>query len=86
MDTIRVQKLKGKDKHDLTDADDDVDGDAHKDHDDAGEDYEGDVHGDNDIKYVGTYMLHWQHCHKSVSKNEMIWDVTCQYINVADLG
>ena len=49
MDTIRVQKLKGKDKHVLTYADDDVVGDAHKDHDDAGEDYECDGHGDNDI-------------------------------------
>ena len=85
MDTIRVQKLKGKDKHVLTDAhDDDVANDAHKDHDDAGEDYEFDGHGDNDTKCVGIYA-YWQHCHKSVSKNEMIWDVTCQYIDVADL-
>ena len=49
MDTIRVQKLKGKDKHVLTDAHDDVDGDAHKGQDDAGEDYECDGHGENDI-------------------------------------
>ena len=76
-----MQKLKGKDKHVLTDADDDVDDDR----DNAGEDYECDGHGDNGTKCVGIYP-DWQHCHKSVSKNEMIWDVTCQYINVADLG